>query len=518
MKKRQQKTVLLLSMLAALSGGCFHAQDDEHVMAKAKYHVYAVDHSGYINIYGDDGEVYVGHLASIQPKNANNEALGLGEVHFNKGKAFVIVQSNMTDSSGTVVGGGVIVVDVATQKVEHTIPFASNETANITRLVHSYPDPNGNYLWINNDGPSGNADADSVFRFNWNLDDADDTDGDKYLDVTEIATGNGHKKGAFAFNDSNIANSVTVPLMFASHNLSDQSVSLINNDPESQDFLNVTTIDFGPYVNGDTSLSNTPHGLEYSPLSGKFYIGITPGQDMGVAVIDANNLPADMAAVRAGSIMAGSDVSANQVPAGGYIHTSMDHKFLYMVGKKDGKGYLSVIDATNDTVVDVIDYGNVSASSFVFAHGEMDHGDTTMHINKVYVGASVVTTNGAVDTTWAQNVIKVIEIDPATGGQKAGTEVKSITTDIGNGTAHRNGKGTPDGMHVYMPNGGGNCEDHATMDADCSTISVIETMGDKVITKIKTQGHMPGSMGIVDVSDLTLMFTVGDHDQTAHTH
>lgn len=505
------KTFTAISVATVLTA-CFHSSDEDDTnTVAAKYHAYIVDHGGNINIVADDGGSNVAFLTSIQPKNSKSEALGLGEVHFNQGKAFVIVQSNMTNSAGDVVGGGVIVVDLATQTVDATVPFESTKTNNISRIVHTYVDPNGNYIWFNNDGPSGNADADSVFRMNWNTEDNDATDGDKYLDFTEIALGNGHKKGAFSFNDETITDSVTVPLYFASHNLSDQSVSLIDNDPTSSTFLEVTTVDFGPVTVGDATLQNTPHGLEFSPLSGKFYIGITPGQDMAVAVIDTNNIPANADAVRAASISAGTDVQNKEIPGGGYIHSSKDHKFLYMVGKKDGVGYLSVVDPTNDSVVDVIDLGNISSSSFVYAHGHMDHDGMEMAINKVYVGASSA-------TDYLDNVIKVVTIDPETGGMKAGTTVASITTNIGKGTRHRNGKGTSDGMHVYMPNGGGECTDHENMDPDCSTVSVINTMTDTVLSKVHMTGHMPGSMGIVDVQDLNLMFTAVAADGHEHSH
>jgi len=46
-------------------------------------------------------------------------------------------------------------------------------------------------------------------------------------------------------------------------------------------------------------------------------------------------------------------------------------------------------------------------------------------------------------------------------------------------------------------------------------------MTDKVISKVHMTGHMPGSMGIIDVQDYNLSFTVvddGEEDHSEHVH
>lgn len=433
------------------------------------YLVYATDKGGNINVYADDGKTNIKKLRASTQKNEAGQPFGLGEIHFNdKGKGLVVVSSNMLDN-GVNVGGGFIIIDAVTGNPERVVPLkAANGIP--TRPVHVYPDPNGTHIWLNNDGPRDEAAPDSVFRVNWDPTDTEDTDGpgpdDKYLDVKEIVLGNGHKKSALAHGDK-------APLLFASHNGGDRTVSIVDNDPASPTFLQVIKV-------VDLGAENVPHGMDFSPVSGHFYVGITTG---GMAIIDASrpdpNTPPtfELTLVPAG-------VNPGEIPASGYTHVSPEGDYVYTTGYKDSMGYLSILHAEDNDVVQVIPLGDLKSSSFDMA--EMDMPDGDKHL-KVFVP-------GAKDSA-LNNQIAVLELDHDTGIQKVGTTIANIPVFAG--PSHRNGQITEGGEHAYYPNGGDCGVAPAVPGPGCNVITVIDAHTNQVIKEITTDGPEPGGIGIV---------------------
>ncbi len=502
------------TVLAAVIVACNDSSNSSHsakeVDNPAKYYVFAVDHEGYVNIFSDDGISGIEVAAdAVQLKNSNGEPLTLGEIHFNKGKAIITVQSGMLDGNGVAIGGGLAIIDINTQSIERLLPLAAGNGV-ISRLVHTYMDPDGQHIWVNNDGPNSSSglDAatialdDSVFRVNVDPADTTDTDGDgkaddKYLDVSEIVVGNGHKKSAFSYAEAGHANALPY---FATHNMTSKTVSIIDNNPQSPTFLTVVqTVSLG---------NGAPHGMGYSEHSGHIYTGLVAG-DNAVNIIDAT-LAMPSAGPVDRNIVAGSAV--DQIPRGGYVHAHGD--MVYTAGyvapaagsTEPGKGYLSIIDASNDSVAQVIELGDISSSSFDIAYMNMQMGAMSHEMLKVYVP-------GRTSGNSLNNQIAVVELDPATGLQKNGTSVSHVT--VGAGTDHRNGAVTDDGMHAYYPDGGDCGATHADHGPGCQVINVIDTMTDQVIASVETAGHMPAALGIVAATGAESMSGGHSHE---HVH
>jgi hypothetical protein len=569
------KATLAAGVVAALSA-CGGGETPEDTSFVAQNLLWSADSSGYVNVFADDGANRFTHVNSFQPKNALGQPLVIGELHFNAGKAFIVIQSGLVDTKDTTdtsddvkTGGGVAVYDLATQKFEGTVSLVSNETGNESRIVHTYKDPNGNYLWLNNDGPRAltkpeapaadasqtvkdkydadlaayNASAakaaedDSVFRLNWNPADAEGDD--KFLSVVEIKTGNGHKKGAHSYKSVVAGQAEALPF-YGVHN-GDESLSIVGNDPDNTDsYLKVIskTEPVDPLrtwsmkssreiTNSDGTkrlAKNGAHGMAYSPFSGKFYVGITAGEDLGMAIVDAKTMDLTFS-----SIPAGDDATAGQIPAGGYVKVSHDGKFVYTIGSKtitvDGAqekhSFLSIIGAEpngSDTVKQVIDLGEMTASSFNIA--EYDHdGHTEV---KLFIPSSAGGHH--------KNVVKVIELDHETGVQKLDTAIETI--NVGMAQDHRNGFAHEGHRFAYYPNGG-DCSAtpaattgghtahmtkvsarHAGERHDCRTVSVIDIETNKEVHMFSTMGDKPGSLNVADVKDLNIR--VQQHEDDMH--
>lgn len=390
--------------------------------------------------------------------------------------------NNNNNTSGTPsynpIGGGLAVLDIGTMELEAIVPLPTTLTMDeggnptITRFVHTYMDPDQEYLWMNNDGVD-NA-VDSAFRI-----DVDPASPD-YLSHNEIVVGHGHKKSAFAYPSVNTPSAMN---LFVTHNLQEQSISIIDNDPVSATFLEV--LDTVELSNG-IPFQNTVHGMGFSTVSGHIYTGVTPGVDKAVSIIDATD-----PALGRSLIMAG--MAADQIPAAGYVKVSHDGRWVMTVGYVNETGYLSIIDATTDTVTDVINLGNLSASSFNIA--DMDMGMGMRHV-KIFIPSRQTSASD----TEITNQIAVVDFDHMTGMQTAATAVRYI--DVGEGPAHRNGEISEDGFFAYYPNGGDCGHDHATHGPGCQTISVIDVMMETVIGTLTTEGHEPGSVSVFNATDV----------------
>lgn len=508
-------TSLAVACATALSlTACGGGDTETTIDLPAKYLVWAVDHEGYVNVFADDGESNIERITAPQPKNALGAAMSLGEIHMNAeaGKAFVVIQSGYVNEAGNNIGGGVAVYDIATQNLERIVPLPRPNDNLPSRIVHVYTAPGGNHLWLNDDGPlldeaagidQAAVDADDyVFRLNWNPVDDVDNDGagradDTYLNVVAVKVGSGHKKGAFGVDAEGNAT------VYATHNGGStaqpvRSVSLI----DIATLTNAATIDLG----AANPPPNPPHGMAYA--NGKFYAGITAGTDKAVAIIDAAT-KAELSAIMAGN-------ETGQIPVAGYTQASADGSYVYTVGwlknesdRAMSKGYLAVIDTRDDTVVDIVDLGNVAASSMNIAHRMLG----TMEMDAIYIAGTNQTysENGTVHA-WPEidnDVVAVVELENGVPHRHEDGKhhVEHITVGIGGD--HRNGNISADGMRGYYPNGG-HCEEnhHTSLDANCMGIAVVNTQDNSVVKWVLTAGHEPGSIGVVDVSGRNMVFKV----------
>ena len=121
---------------------------------------------------------------------------------------------------------------------------------------------------------------------------------------------------------------------------------------------------------------------------------------------------------------------------------------------------------------------------------EMNHGGVMMTEMKAWIP-------GRTSGTSLNNLIAVVDLDPMTGLQKDGTDVRFVT--VGVGADHRNGEITEDGIHAVFPNGG-DCSTTADHGPGCTSISIIDTMTETIVATVQTAGHMPASIGIVSAN------------------
>ena len=460
MKRSRQmtrKSWMGACVLAIAVGGCWHEVENHNLQRPAstlgaagdsmnaplwvpKYIVVATDGDGNVNLYGDDGAGKTQDYGAIAVQSGAGP-LPLGDVFIHQNHAFVLIPSGLQDASGNPTGGGVAIVDLVKALANITdssaleiVPLVSNLTPKPTRITHAVANPGGEYLWITNAGPEGDAVSDSVFRFNWNVVDTVDGDGtgymdDVYKDAVEVRLGNGDKRGARSIP---VEGQVQAPLRYAFYDAGDQTLSILNDDHMDPAFMDlVKTIDLN-----SSGLGNVPGGIAYSPVSGKFYVGIASGLDHALTIVNSadyavSQIPAGMA--------------AGQIPAGGAVHASADGAHVYVLGYKENastavpvnRGYLSILDATNDAVAQIIELGDLNASDLSVAKIDQDGTQKT----KIFLAS---TPAGA-----EANVIRAITLDPVTGVMEGGSMVHSIS--VGAGHAQRALVLTPDSLRGYVP-------------------------------------------------------------------
>jgi hypothetical protein len=427
--------------------------------------------------------------------NISFSALPLGEIHFANGKAFVVISEGLKGPlPAELASGGLAIIDLDTPNtLETTLILSGTVTGRPTRIVHAYIDPEGKFLWANNDGTG--PEADSVFRIN--IDPADTNAGDaggKYLDFLEIEVGNGHKKSAFSHPTAQ----VNAKKLFITSSLNERRIDVIDDDSASGSY--------GQVIKRIRNVGGIPHGMDYSPAGGRAFTGITGG---GVVSIDATQLDAgndgidfpdvdcgpgtpsvsvvDDNCVATGTatkdpsvykLTTGVDNNPNLLAGYVHVHTGLDGTDrVYTGGHTDNpaltgslnqpQGFLTVIDPgsgnTPPSAVKAIELGNQDAGSFNFTR------------NKVYVPSS--------DAGTVHDKIKAINVDPASTAFH--TVVADITVGVADGE-HRNGKTSPDGRLAVYPN------------ISTNTASVIDTETDQVIdTVILTSGTRANNIGIV---------------------
>ncbi|TAK02477.1 MAG: hypothetical protein EPO39_13355, partial [Candidatus Manganitrophaceae bacterium] len=333
------------------------------------------------------------------------------------------------------------------------------------RPVHIHREaPDGTRIWVLNDAdPStgidtvtsacNTAQAGSVSVIQ-NHDEGGDEDGNAGEVLKTICVGKGHHKAAFSHPTSSAP---TAPLRVFVSNIKDGTISVIDNDPASTDNLTVIgTIDLcdpnQETCDADPATPNGagPHGMFFSPVSGKIY---NNNETYGtVNVIDPTSL----------AVEATLDIG---FAAATYI--TPDGRFIFVRGTDTQSdpdhviGKLTVIDVSNNSAAttDLTDFhpGDLAFTS-----------DGT----KLYV-ASAATGNSAQKANQKSNVVRAFDLTAL----PVLTQTKEIS--VGSTTAGRViGLSEHDGVAEHL---------FATNRAD-GTVSVIDAKSDTAIDTIQVGG------------------------------
>ncbi|MBI4715526.1 MAG: hypothetical protein HY760_06285 [Nitrospirae bacterium] len=357
-----------------------------------------------------------------------------------------------------------------------------------SRPVHGYRDPEGTRVWVMNDGdatsgscktagPGGIA-TNSVTVIQNHEVDGGGGNGTGILGevIATICVGRGHHKAAFS--EPSADHPDTPHRVFVS-NISDGTVSVIDNDPVSADYLTViATIDLcdpdkqSGGCDGDLATTNnaSPHGIDFSPVSGKIY-----NANVGygtVAVIDPETNTIET------SIDAGFVNKVHVSPGGAFVLVKGTDKTSdadHVIGK------LTVIDTATDTVANQIDLIDIHPDSFEFSPDGI----------KLYV-ASASTGTDAQKANLKDDVLLAFDSSalpdlkhPETG---ISGQAKEITVGVADGGHRSLAIHEHEGMaeHVFVPN-----------PAD-DTVSVVDAETDEVVDTVEV-GDDPGSILVFPV-------------------
>ncbi|MCG3114962.1 MAG: hypothetical protein LLH30_04705 [Candidatus Manganitrophus sp. SA1] len=244
-----------------------------------------------------------------------------------------------------------------------------------SRPVHAFVDPTDrNKIWVMNDGnatsgpcltaaPDGGATSSvTVIQNHGEGGDDHGSTGSAGEVLATICVGRGHHKAAFSFPSDAVP---TTPQKTFVSNISDGTVSVIDNNPASATYLQLLgTVDLcdpakkagGCDADLATSSSAVPHGIDFSPLTGKIY-----NANVGygtVSVIDSTD--------NTHTVETAIDISfANKA------HVSPDGQFLIVKGTDTASdpnhviGKLTVI-RLSDHLVTSINLPDVHPDSFEF--------------------------------------------------------------------------------------------------------------------------------------------------------
>lgn len=505
-----------------------------------KYLIVAGDESGNINFFGDDGVMTImpladpanlGHDYVLSPKNSADEKYAFGETHIVETEAgdhfaLMLVTRHVLNDAGVEVGGGVAVIDLARMALAGIIPLQSAETGKISVPTHAYLAPDGGSLWINNDGPSDDpmttaredAGPDSVFILHVaDLSVMTDAAGDLMLDHFEVpeefVAGDGAKLAAFAHH---VDGNPEAHSWYVATNATDQTVTVADY-ADIESVAVIETLDLNEHLPAATTKRNVPMGAAFSPVSGKLYVGVNSGQDVAVATIDATVDAGAVPMLDVTTFKVGN-AAAKKIPAAGFVTTSHDGAFVFTVGyvpgsvaaPDSGVGYLSIIDAHTDTVVDVVELGNLYANNILV------HEDATTKELKVFIPGADMMMADPLNPDMQIEVpgilndhLAVVTVDHETGVAMTHADNMRVEyIDVPKGAAQRVAQFTTDGEHLIVPAGNaGECGvDHHPHDGagaptnDCQVLTVIHVADNDFIGNVQTAGHAPGGFGVWEIA------------------
>ncbi len=220
------------------------------------------DHGKLINIHFDGNSATLRHYESSAATGADH----------NQKVVFIGQSSNH-----------LLLLNPETNKIStsHTLPADA-------RAAYSYRDPESNRIWFMNDGDKSGNDGLSCPQGGASVSVISTNDDGSAEHLNTICVGRGHH--VTTFTAPSVAAPNTPHRAFVS-NLKDGTISVIGNDPnDAVTFLKVITTlnlyDPSHEDEGSDSLPNNafPHGMEYSPQTGKLYC-LNNGYN-SVAVID----------------------------------------------------------------------------------------------------------------------------------------------------------------------------------------------------------------------------------------
>lgn len=503
-----------------------------------KYLIVAGDESGNINFFGDDGDMMVmaiadpadaGHDYVLSPHNSADEKYAFGETHIVETGAgdhfaLMLVTSNVLNDAGVEIGGGVAVIDLERMALAGIIPLQSTTTGKMSVPAHAYLAPDGGSLWINNDGPSDDpatperedAGPDSVFVLHVaDLTVTTDAAGNLMLGhfepPVEFLAGDGAKLAAFAHH---VDPNPEAHNWYAATNATDQTVTVLDYD-DIENVAVIETLALNAHLPVGTK-RNAPAGAAFSPVSGKIYVGVSTGEDVAVATIDAKDETGAVPMLDVTTFKVGN-AAAKEIPAAGFVTTSHDGNFVFTVGyvpgtataPDSGLGYLSIIDAHTDTVVDVVELGNLYANNILV------HEDETTMASKVFIPGADMMMADPLDPAMQIEVpgilndhLAVVTVDHDTGVAMTHADNMRVEyIDVPKGAAQRAGQITMMGEHLIIPAGNAaECAvDHhphtmaEVASNDCQTLTVIHVADNEVIEHVQMMGHAPGGFGVWEI-------------------
>jgi len=446
-KQKQKVAALLALSLAFLLANCAKEFDlpvtETHT---EKAYVTSADGTLAVITHGHEPK----HVATLNAGGSADVTAAFGHVYVNNSGA-----------------NSVTIIDANKDVVKGTTSVG-------VRPVHSLMVKGGNLLLVGNDGPSGSDPENDP-----NLVAADDTvsvidtnpnNATFMMEIARIRVGNGHHKLAYSDKTERAAIS----------NLSAGTVTIIDVNALSV----MCTVKVG------AGASPVPHGIDYSPVSGKAYnANVSGGETEAITMIHLNaaiTVPANpykvddpaCTALDGGGIARGT--GPGQIPASGYTHANHAGTFVFTVGYTAASqtGHLSVIRTSDDTVVSVLDLPKFKPDQFVIT----EDGD------RIYVSSVEDENNTA---TVPGTTVAVVDIDTTTG--EATLHPTTPFLQAGRGHDHRAIALSGDDARLFVPNSG----------ADPGTVSVFDTASLALLGTFEV-GEEPNALAYVDAATLAL--------------
>ncbi len=378
------------------------------------------------------------------------------------------------------------------------------------RPVHSFLDPEGTRVWVMNDGDredgvdsvncSGSASVTVIQNHGNGAEDGDaattsaapENSGQPGEVVTTLCVGRGHHKATFSFPSDDHPD--TPHRTFVS-NIKDGTVSVIDNDPESADYLTViATLDLCDATTDacdddlTTANGSIPHGIDFSPHTGKVY-----NANVGygtVSIIDP---------------LGGVVESVIDVGFANKAHVSPNGHFLVVKGNDTSDanhitGKLAVVDLEDESFF-TIDIPNVYPDSFLF----------TPDGTKLYVASAHTSGTAEQEANLKRDVL--IAFDFSNADTSDPLSVPLVAEIVVGATSHSHralavhAHGNT-AKHVFVPN------------ADNGTVSVVNIVRDEVTETIPVGGE-PSSIMVYQLEESHADGHGETHDDDndgSHTH